>query len=122
MKGLKIAASVGGIAVVALGAIAATTNPSRDAYEDYATQRLSEYVQEKGCEKAPSILKSRCVSLISSSQPQIEKLIAQSTERQNFGILSVYKTDLAIHSMLPSFHFETVGAFGSFHTYEARQE
>ncbi|MBD0389868.1 MAG: DUF4359 domain-containing protein, partial [Nostoc sp. C3-bin3] len=53
---------------------------------------------------------------------QIQEIIARTTERQNYIIFSIYRTDLKISSWIPSYKFETVGAFDQFYTYTAEKE
>ncbi|HEY9813066.1 MAG TPA: DUF4359 domain-containing protein [Candidatus Sericytochromatia bacterium] len=132
MKGLQAVSAIAGVALVGLGAAMALTNPDQDTYEEYAVEQLTDYLQQDICPKAPSILgnslQSQCNSIIQSNQSQIKQLISKSTQRQNFILLSIYKTDLSISTIapflpanvLPGYHFETVGAIDNFYTYQAR--
>jgi hypothetical protein len=130
MKNLKVGAYLTGMALLGLGVAMAVTNPDQDVYDDYAAQQLTQYLKENVCAKSNAALQSPCDSLLKDNQAQIKKLISNHTERQNFLVLSVYKTDLSIGKLLPSFlggllpsyHFETVGAFRSFHIYEAKRQ
>lgn len=129
MKGLKLVGIVGAIAVAGLGIGMAATNPGREAYEEYASEQLAVYVKEEICPdlgKAEgsfeSILQRQCQNLVDVGRPQLRQLVARSTQRQNFGIFSIYRTDLSVNPALPEFHFETLGIFQSFITYETRQE
>ena len=132
MKGLQVLTAIAGVALVGVGAAMALTNPDQDTYEEYAVEQLTDYLQRDICPKAPSILgnslQSQCNSIIQSNQSQIKQLISKSTQRQNFILLSIYKTDLSISTIapflpanvLPGYHFETVGAIDNFYTYQAR--
>ena len=130
MKLFQLTASLIGIVLVGTGVAAALTNPSPAAYEDFAAQRLTEYLQENACAKAGIALQSSCSSLIKGNQSQIQKLVAANTERQNFLLLSIYKTDLApgklfpdfVGNLLPAYHFETAGVLNTFHIYKAEKQ
>jgi uncharacterized protein YceK len=126
MKGIKIGASIVGIALVGVGVVLALTNPGQAAYDDYATAQLTEYLKENTCSQAPSflgnLLQTQCAELLEDNQGEIKRLISESTERQNFLILSIYRTNLSVSSLLPVYEFETVGVFRDFYTYKARRQ
>ena len=118
MKTLKILASVGGIAAIGVGVAMAIANPSREAYNEYATSKLVELAKDQGCSKVP-FGKDKCLSVVDSARPQIQESISQSTHRQNFILFSIYKTEISIPVPLtPSYQFETLGAFQSFYTFK----
>jgi uncharacterized protein YceK len=129
MKGLKVTAIVAGITLAGAGAILATTNPTQSAYEKFATKQLIAYLEQNTCAKAPFGLERRCKSLLESNQSQIQTLIAQGTQRQNFIFFSLYTTDLSaekvlpigLGDLLPSYNFGTVGIFQNFHIYKAKK-
>ncbi|MEH2437421.1 MAG: DUF4359 domain-containing protein [Nostoc sp.] len=127
MKSLTIIAYTGAAAgLAALGMTMANTNPSQVEYEEYAVQRLTEYLKTDVCKKTTNIIENlirfNCDKLVDSANPQIQEIIARTTERQNYIIFSIYRTDLKINSWLPSYKFETVGAFDQFYTYTAEKE
>lgn len=115
-----------GVGLVVLGVTMAKTNPSQAEYEEYAVQRLTKYLKSDVCKKTPKMLenliKLDCDKLVDSASPQVRELIAGTTERQDFLIFSIYRTDLKLNSWLPSYTFESVGAFESFYTYSAEQQ
>lgn len=124
-----------GLAVLgALGGVMAVTNPSQASYEDYAVSRLVLYLQESVCADLPTLLgdslQQQCNSLVNSSQPQLKQLVTSGTQRQNLVLVSIYKTELAPHTLLPflpkdslpAYHFETVGALQAFHTYKSENQ
>ncbi|MBD2775458.1 DUF4359 domain-containing protein [Iningainema tapete] len=125
MKAFTIMACAGAVALAAVGVAMATTNPSPAEYEEYAAQQLTEYIKANVCKKTPNLLKNlvnlNCNQLIESANPQMRDIIAASTQRQNFLIFSIYRTDLTLNSLVPSYQFETVGAFDKFYTYNAQQ-
>ena len=126
MKTLRIITYSCGAALAGLGVLMAVTSPSQPAYEEYAVQRLTEYLKKDVCTKAPKafggLLQRNCGVLVDSSRPQMQQIVSQSTQRQNFIFFSVYRTDLSVNSLLPSYHIETVAAFQNFYTYKAQQQ
>lgn len=127
MKPLTIIAYTGAAAgLAALGVTMAKTNPSQVEYEEYAVQRLTEYLKTDVCKKTTNIIENlihfNCDKLVDSANPQMQEIIVRTTERQNYIIFSIYRTDLKINSWLPSYKFETVGAFEQFYTYTAEKQ
>lgn len=120
MKGLNVVASIGGVVVVGLGVAMAIANPSPEAYQEYAAKQVTESLNNT-CEKVPvPVAKNQCLSLVESAQPKIGEIISQNTERQNFILFSIYKTEFALPFVpfLPSYQFETVGALQNFYIYK----
>ncbi|CEJ44809.1 DUF4359 domain-containing protein [Umezakia ovalisporum] len=126
MKALTIVAISGAGALAALGVAMAGTNPSQAEYEDYAIQRLTDYLKQDFCRKTTNFLenliKSQCENLVDEVNPQMREILARTTERQNLFIFSIYKTDLKLSSFIPIYKFETVGALNNFYTYKAEQQ
>ncbi|WP_341531043.1 DUF4359 domain-containing protein [Nostoc sp. UHCC 0302] len=126
MKPSTIIAYVGAAGLVALGVTMAKTNPSQAGYEEYAVQRLTKYLKNDVCIKTTNfienLIKFNCGKLVDSANPQIQEVIARTTERQNYIIFSIYRTDLKLNSWIPSYRFETVGAFDQFYTYKATEQ
>lgn len=122
MKKINAIAAVTGTVLVGLGVAMAVTNPGPESYHDYASQRLMEYAQANACDRLP-IARGSCVAAIGSVQSDIEDIIRRNTQRQNFILWSVYKTDLSLPlPLIPAYQFETVGAFQSFYTYEYKKQ
>jgi hypothetical protein len=126
MKSLKIITYVGAAALAGLGVAMAMTNPSQGNYEQFAVQQLTEYLKKDVCIKAPEVfdnfLQRNCSVLVDSSRPKMQQIIAETTQKQNFIFFSVYRTDLFINSVIPSYHFETIGAFQNFYIYSAERQ
>ena len=65
------------------------------------------------------------MALANPSPPNYEAYAVQrltaNTRQQNFIFFSIYTTDLSVSSMIPSYHFETVGALQNFYTYKAQE-
>ncbi|MBC7970311.1 MAG: DUF4359 domain-containing protein [Verrucomicrobia bacterium] len=139
MKYKRIALYLSVLALTGLGVALALTNPTKPAYNRYATERLTLYLNDNVCPQAPNILgnnlQDQCVELLKENQADIRKLITQNTEQSNFLFLSLYTTNLSAYDLLPrdirqfvspqllpAYTFETVGVFQSFHTYKARRQ
>jgi hypothetical protein len=123
-----------GAAIAGIGVAMAITNPDRASYNEYATQQLTNYLETNVCTKAPrvlgDVLQEQCVSILQNNQAEIRQIVASNTERQNFLVLSIYKTDLSaeqfippvISASVPAYHFETVGVFNRFIIYQAERQ
>jgi hypothetical protein len=135
MSIFKTGSLILGVTLVGLGGALVATNPTQSAYEDYATRQLTVYLSDQSgelCNNTPDFLNDllqggdRCAALIedllTDNQDQVRQLISRQTERQNYFFASVYETDLEVHSLLPSYHFKTVGVFNTFFVYEADQQ
>lgn len=137
-----------GVAIlVGLGVAAAITNPSEAAYSDYATLKLSSYLKQEVCAELPEKLgqlitsqipelEAECVKFIETDQTQLllQETIADSTERRDFVIFSLYETDLSVKKFVdrlipvsllkfnvPSYTVSTVGVFRSFYIYRVEK-
>jgi Domain of unknown function (DUF4359) len=123
MKKSTIALSVLGIAVLGLGGAMAATNPKDSAYEEYATEQLTQYIDRNVCAEA-GFLKEQCTRLLESGRVTLQQEIVKQTETQNWFIFTIYKTELSVSFLpfVPSYHVETVGAFNSFHIYKVQKK
>lgn len=126
MKNLRIITYIAVAALAGLGVATALTNPSQAAYEEYAVQQLTEYLKKDVCTKVPkafeSFLQRNCTVLVDSSRPQMRQIIAKSTQRQNFILFSIYRTDLSVSPLIPSYHFQTLAVFENFYIYAAEKQ
>jgi hypothetical protein len=122
MKKSTIALSILGIAVVGLGGAMAVTNPKESAYEEYATEQLTQYLDENVCAEA-GFLKEQCTRLLESGRSKLQQEIAKQTQTQNWFIFTIYQTELSVSFLpfVPSYHVETLGAFNSFHIYKIQK-
>jgi hypothetical protein len=126
MKLLSImtVAIAAGLAV--FGVTMSKTNPNQDAYEEYAVNQLSQYLKTDVCKQTSklieNLLNSSCDKIVDSANPQMREVLSKTTDRQDFILFSVYRTDFTINSWLPGYKFETVGAFNNFYTYKAEQQ
>ncbi|MBD2215034.1 DUF4359 domain-containing protein [Nostoc linckia FACHB-104] len=126
MKSTTIIAYLAAAGLAVLGIAMASTNPNQTQYEDYASERLSQYLKTDVCKKTQGILQNlinfNCEKTVDSFNPQMRGIIAGTTERQDFLLFSIYRTNLKLNSVIPSYSFQTVGAFNSFYTYSAQQQ
>jgi hypothetical protein len=125
MKILKAIGTGGVMILLAVGGMMIVTNPGTRDYERYATVALTSYLKEKVCTKVSQelegMLASYCKSLVDLGNPQLQQLISQQTERQNFLLFSIYRTELSLPAPIPSYGFETLGVWKKFYTYQAEQ-
>ncbi len=125
MKHVKTIIFISAAVLGGLGAVMAIANPSQSAYEEYATRRLTVYIKEEVCNKAPKVfgdfLQRNCNTLVDSSHSGVQRVIATNTQRQNFIFFSIYRTDFSVSPVIPSYHFETVGALQNFYTYTVEE-
>ena len=107
------------IALTVLAAGMAFTNPARDKYLTYASGTLEKELETVVCKdsRVPQALSGvaetligSCKNLLTSQRSTIERLLDNTTQRQNLGVVSIYTTELGKKS------YQTVGAFGSFVT------
>jgi hypothetical protein len=126
MNVVSIAAAISSVALVGVGVSMALTNPNQATYEEYATEQLTTYLKDEACTQAPKVfsnfLQRQCKSLLDTGRPQIQLIISKATQRQNFILFSIYRTNLDIGPYLPAYHFETVGAFQNFYVYQAAEQ
>jgi Domain of unknown function (DUF4359) len=107
------------IALMLLAAGMGLTNPARDRYLTYASGTLEKELESSICtdSRVPKALSGvtdtligSCKNLLTSQRDTIERLLDNTTQRQNFGVASIYTTELGGKS------YQTVGAFGNFVT------
>lgn len=105
------------IALTLLAAGMAFTNPARDKYLTYASGKLQNELESTVCKDSsvPQALSGvaetligSCKNLVTSQRDTIERLLDNTTQRQNLGVVSIYTTELGKKS------YQTVGVFGNF--------
>lgn len=121
----QIGILISSAAILSLGGVMSITNPRREAYQTYAAETLSIYLKEEVCADAPQtlggFLQRQCNNLVDMGQEPMKELIAQSTQRHNYILFSIYETELSLISGLPSYQFKTIGIFQNFWTYEQKE-
>lgn len=106
--------TIGGFVFLALGIMLVLTNPKPQDYESFATKNLILYLKENVCQSQnkslEEILKGEvCHLMVNTGEKQVPKLIATTTQRHNYLLLSVYETNLYLYN------FETIGIFNEFY-------
>lgn len=125
MKSLKPLTAISLVFVAGLATVMAIANPDASTYEEYAVEKLTTYLKDDVCSQVPQVFGSlvqNCTSLIESNRPQIQQIIARSTQRQNFILFSIYRTNLSISSVVPLYRFQTIGIMQNFYTYSAEPQ
>ncbi|HEY9849273.1 MAG TPA: DUF4359 domain-containing protein [Leptolyngbyaceae cyanobacterium] len=126
MKSLNILKTVAIVALAGLGISMMASNPSQSEYEEYALAQLTDYLKNNVCKDVSKSLGKfalrQCTILVDTGRPRLKRIIADNTYQQNFIFFSIYKTDLTINPLVPSYHFETVGAFQNFYIYQAEKQ
>ncbi len=122
-----------GVTIAAVGALAMVTNPGPEAHGQFAYGVASRYLQEDLCNQDLPIVGRRfaeqCKTLVATSevQGQLKDLLVKSSDRQNFGLFSLYHTQLSVQdlvpmipqSLVPIYQVRAVGLFGQFFVYQA---
>jgi methionine aminopeptidase len=91
------------------------TNPSQAAYETYVTDQTAGFLLQEVCNKqaqAPEIvaqaLHQGCEALAHGNRGEIRRFVHQHTRQYNFGVISLYTTDL------PGYQLRTLGLWHNF--------
>ncbi len=105
--------SISGGLFLLLGLCLCLTNPNQNKYEKFATEQLVNYARENVCQAKSANLQEAiksqmCTLMLETGKNQIPRLIGETTERENYLLLSTYETNLYIY------RFETVGIFNQF--------
>ena len=111
---------VGAIALTVGATVMGFTNPPRDEYVNYASNKLAVEIRESLCKesKVPDLLSNytgnlikSCKKLIKTQRTTIKELMDNATRRQNLILFSTYTTE---------FHgnrYHTIGGVGNFLTF-----
>lgn len=114
------------VAVVAGGAgLLAASNPPPEDYERFAAEKLQDYLQGSLCqgikEDLPfggELVEQQCAQFVAAGQPEFQAIIARSTQRQNYAILSLYETNFVLPIELPlevpQYRFQTLAIANQF--------
>ncbi len=102
------------------------TNPVSAAYEDYLLEEIRRRAQQE-CSRASEnaigtlVANMTCQNLASAGRPYLQKMlkpiIAGHTSKQDFGIASIYTTQINIAELNFSGRIETIGILDRFFTY-----
>ncbi|MGD1809617.1 DUF4359 domain-containing protein [Dapis sp. BLCC M126] len=113
--------SKAGVIALTVGAtVMGFTNPPRDEYVNYASNKLATEIRESVCKesKVPDFLSDftgdlvkSCEKLIKSQRTTIKELMDNATQRQNLILFSFYTTEFRGN------RYQTIGAVGNFLTF-----
>ncbi len=110
----------GAIALTVAATVMGFTNPPRDEYVNYASNKLATEIRESICKesKVPDFLSDltgdlvkSCEKLIKSQRTTIKELMDNATKRKNFILFSFYTTEFRGN------RYQTIGAVGNFLTF-----
>jgi hypothetical protein len=92
------------IAALGLGLVA--TNPGEEEFERFAADQITraaelELCHEGGLPMMARLIVRDCPSLITAQHDLLGRLALAATRRRNFGLLSLYRTDLGGQQLLP---------------------
>ncbi|MCP9848228.1 DUF4359 domain-containing protein [Cyanobium sp. Morenito 9A2] len=120
---------MGGGVAVAAGVALVFTNPSPADFQSYAAERLVDLSTREICGDGglPMLLRlvvQNCPELVHSQRKLLGELAVRHTRRLNFGLFSVYNTDVGGQELLPSlhlprYHVSTLAGAGQFLQLEA---
>lgn len=106
--------------IVTLGALT-LTNPDRNAYENYAVDRVSSLAKER-CQQAPAnlgaVVQLPCIAAVEAFKPNIRPLLAATTTRQNLFLVSIYRSNVSIPAINFNAEVESIGLSNSFFSYK----
>lgn len=105
---------ISGISFLGFCFLLMLTNPTKSKYEKFATEQLVFYLKENVCQSNSQQLQEQiksqmCNLMLDTGKKQVPKLIAKTTQRHNYLLLSVYETNLFIYNV------ETIGIFNNFY-------
>ncbi|MEB3340297.1 DUF4359 domain-containing protein [Okeania sp.] len=110
-----------GIIFLTVGAtVMGFTNPPRDEYVNYASNKLATEIKESVCKESnvPEVLNNltgdllkSCEKLIKSQRTNIKEIMDNATKRQNLILFSLYTTEFT------GKRYQTIGAVGNFLTF-----
>jgi len=92
--------------LAALGVGLVATNPGEDEFERFAADQITraaevELCHEGGLPMVARLIVRDCPRLIAAQHDLLGRLALAATRRRNFGLLSLYRTDLGGQQLLP---------------------
>jgi len=121
-KPWQISIAISGTVVLGVAGAMAITNPGRQAYKSYAADKMGTYLKQEVCTDAPNLLQGPCNNLVDSGRKPMQDMIANSTQRHNYLLFSIYETNLSLPAGLPSYEFRTLGIFQNFWIYKSQEQ
>ncbi len=140
MMVMKVIGGFIGLTIVGTAVASIATNPGKPAYFQFAEDQLINQIKTEGCPRLTETVKelinvqisgltSQCHSFVDVNRGQFKDFVINHTERQNYVMFSLYKTNLALSDFLPfvpkeiapRYYSETVGIFNSFYIYKTEE-
>jgi hypothetical protein len=83
-----------------------STNPGPAEFEEFAAERLTRLVSDELCSERGMPMLMRlvirdCPELVRSQRRVLGRLAVEHSRRRNFGLFSIYRTDLGGQRLLP---------------------
>ena len=101
---------------VGLGMLLALTNPRRSTYDQYAAQQATNFLISDICGSSNNLSVSlnpfigeSCQSYAAQGQKDIRDFLQHNTQHHNFGLFSLFTTELPIQTV------RVVGVFNRFY-------
>ncbi|MEB3294431.1 MAG: DUF4359 domain-containing protein [Synechococcales bacterium] len=121
-----------GLSSVGIGGVMWITNPTQEAFENYAIAQLKTEL----CPQIPLGFAKQCPKAVDDNQDYLKNLIRKNTTRQDYVLFSHYYTHLSVRSLVPetvwsalaflpiptTYRLEAVGMFGQFFIYQAKSQ
>lgn len=103
-----------GLAAVAIAGGLAITNPAPREFEEFASARLVQLVEQELCHKPalPMLLQmvlQNCSAMVQAQQGALGELAAQHSQRINLGLASIYSTRFGGQQLLPNWRLPRYG-------------
>jgi Domain of unknown function (DUF4359) len=109
------------LGIVAVCGVSRLTNPDQAAYENFAIDQIGNLASDQ-CDRAPEglgiLLQGACRAAIDAYKPQLSPLIGTATRRQDYGLFSIYQSDISIPTANLSVKVESIGIFNHFFIYK----
>jgi len=104
--GVGIRSLIGLAVAAALGLGLVATNPGEEEFERFAADQITHAAEEEICREGSLPMLARlivrdCPRLIAAQHDLLGRLAMAATRRRNFGLLSLYNTDLGGQQLLP---------------------
>jgi hypothetical protein len=104
-----------GLAAGAAGLGLVITNPDPAAFEDYAAERITALISEELCSQdgLPTMVRlviRDCHGLVHSQRKVLGRIARQQSRRRNFGLFSIYTTEMGGQQVLPSWRLPRYSA------------
>lgn len=122
---MKLTPLISGLIVLGIAGGMVATNPNRESYQNYAATEMNTRLKKEVCsDLSGDFVKSQCESFLDMTKERMRGIVANSTQRQNYFLFSIYETEFNFSPIpkVKSYQFTTVGVFNNFWTFEAKEQ